>query len=491
MAIPSSFGPIILAICTASPGPGEQPPGLRNLVATATPAAAGDASSREPETAAPRPLSLNELVTEALANNLEIRVTEAQIGEAAALLELARSQAFPTASLTALFGGPTPEARTTELNNIDTVTPDSLEGDFNFGRLGFTLRVSGQLAQPLYTFGKIDSSKEAAGHLVRAAQHQRTVAQAELVVNVNRAFWAFQLTQAFLDTIQEGQETLANVLDRIEALLDADSTQVTENDRLRLKYALSTLFVRKTEAEQAAETALRAMRLLLGWKQDRPLAVEKRDLDDLPDERPDLQSALLAANFKRPELRALRSVVNAAEAFVEFREAAFYPSLFIGGFLDYAYTSNATDQTNPFIYDPFNFLTLAAGLGLRIDLDIFTKLAQLEQAKAQTNVRTSQAELATQAVQLEVHTKYLEITGGYQRIEALEKANRTARGWLTASALAYDIGTGRADELIDAFLAFAASEAELQTTRFNTLLNLVDFARVTGRLMSAHERFLR
>ena len=463
MGVPSSLGPILAAILSASAGSGDK------AVATATTA-----------------LTLDALITEALAHNLQVRVTEAQIAEANALLELAKAQAYPQASLQVLFGGPTPEAKTERINDINTVTDASLEGDFNFGSLGVSLRINGQLAQPLYTFGKIDKGKDAAGHLVRAARHQRTVAQAELVVNVNRAFWGYQLTQAFLHSLDEGKKTLAQVLERIEALLEADSTQVTENDRLRLKYALSTLAVREAEAQQAAQTALRAMRLLLGWPQQRPLSIKKRDLDELPDAIPNLQLALQEAAYARPDLKALRSVVRAAETFVEFRRAGFYPSLFIGGFLDYAYTSNATNQTNPFIYDPYNFLTIAAGLGVRVELDIFTKLALLEQAEAQSRVRASQAALAFQAVQLEVHTKYLEITGGYQRIEALEQANRTARGWLTASALAYDIGTGRADELIDAFLAWAASEAELQTTRFNTLLNLVDFARATGRLMQAH-----
>ncbi|MEO1338075.1 MAG: TolC family protein, partial [Myxococcota bacterium] len=347
-------------------------------------------------------------------------------------------------------------------------------------------RINGQAVQPLYTFGKIDTGKAAARHLVRAAKHQKTVAQAEVVVNVNRAFWAFQLTQAFLTSLDAGKQTLASVLDKIEELLEADSTQVTENDRLRLKYALSTLDVRAAEANQAARSALRAMRLLLGWPQHRELTIEKRDLDEIPDEAPSLQSGLRAAASQRPDLLAIDAVVDAANTFADFRRAGFYPSLFIGGFLDYAFTSNATNQTNPFIHDPFNFFTMAAGLGLRVELDIFTKLALLEQAEAQARVRAQQAALAVQAVQLEVHNKHIEINGGYQRIDALEKANRTARGWLTASALAYDIGTGRADELIDAFLAWAASEAELQTTRFNTLLNLVDFARATGRLMEAY-----
>ena len=484
VGLPYSFGPIFWAVLCASAGSGSPageasatPPQGESALAASAPASVA--------TATVTPLSLDALVTEALANNLQVKITEAQITEAKALLELARSQAYPQATLTALFGGPTPEAKTRVVNDINTVTDPSLEGDFDFGALGVSLRFNGQLVQPLYTFGKIDTGKKAANHLVRAARHQKTVAQAELVVNVNSAFWAFQLTQAFLDSLGEGKDTLARVLERIEELLEADSTQVTENDRLRLKYALSTLSVREAEAHQAAQTALRAMRLLLGWPQNRPLAVEKRDLDDLPDEIPNLQLGIMAARDQRPELLALNSVVDAAQAFVDFRQAGFYPTLFIGGFLDYAYTSNATNQTNPFIYDPFNFLTIAAGLGLRFELDIFTKLALLEQAEAQARVRNSQAALATQAVELEVHTKHIAITGGYQRIEALEKANRTARGWLTASALAYDIGTGRADELIDAFLAWAASEAELQTTRFNTLLNLVDFARTTGRLMQA------
>ena len=471
VGIPYSCGALLCALLSAAGG-SELP--------------TSEDGSERTETATTAPLSLDGLIAEALAHNLQVKVTEAQIGEARGLLTLAEAQAYPRATLTTLFGGPTPEARTRELNNIDSVTDSSLEGDFDFGSLGVSLRINGQLVQPLYTFGKIDKGKEAAGHLVRAAGHQKTVAQAELVVNVNRAFWAYQLTQAFLDSLDEGKSTLAQVLDRIEALLEADSTQVTENDRLRLKYALTTLSVRETEAKQAAETALRAMRLLLGWPQTHPLRVERRDLDDLPEDIPNLQLGLMAATAQRPDLRALQSVVKAADAFVEFRRAGFYPSLFIGGFLDYAYTSNATNQTNPFIYDPFNFLTIAAGLGLQVELDIFTKLALLEQAEAQARVRTNQAALALQAIQLEVHTKHLEITGGYQRIEALETANRTARGWLTASVLAYDIGTGRADELIDAFLAFAAAEAELQTTRFNTLLNLVDFARATGRLMQAH-----
>ncbi len=309
--------------------------------------------------------------------------------------------------------------------------------------------------------------------------------EAEVVVNVTRGFWAYQLTRTFLNSLDDGRGTLESVLEKIEELLDNDSPQVTENDRLRLKYALSTLLVRETEARQAREIALRALRLLMGWDQSRRLEVADADLADLPETIPSLFDATESAQGGRPELLALREVVKAAETFAEFRRRQFYPDIYLGGVLQWAYTSNATNQTNPFINDPFNFFNLAAGLGLRIELDIFQKLAILEQAEAEAKVRATQAQLAEQAVELEVQKLHIEISGGYDRIAKLERANRTARGWLTASSLAYDIGTGAADELIDAFLAWAASEADLQRTRFDTLIKLTELSRATGRLVQA------
>ena len=429
--------------------------------------------------------TLNHLVTLALRNNLQVRVDDRQVEEAEALLQFATSQAYPRITATTLFGGPTPEARTVVRNDIETLTPASFEGDFNFGRLGITLRTNAEGSLPLYTFGKISQGKKAASKVIDAARHNRVATQAEVAMNVHRAFWTYQLTRTFLGSLKEGQDVLERVLKRIEELLDAESPQVTENDRLRLRYALATLAVRATEAQNVTDIALFAMRMLLGLPQDAPIAIAEADLDDLPEGVPSIEEVVAAARADRPELLALRDVVRATEEFAGLREAQLYPDFFIGALFQHAYTSNATNHTNPFIYDPFNFVNLGVGFGFRVELDIFQKLALLAQAEAQARMRAAQEELATAAVELDTRRIHVEIVGGYQRVEQLERANRTARGWLAASALAYDIGTGRADELIDAFLAWAASEAELQKTRFDTLLRLADLARATGRLVEA------
>lgn len=440
----------------------------------------------EPVQTATTSMTLDELVDVALHNNAQIAISAAEIGQAQALYELAAAQAYPTGSLTALFGGPVPEAQTTEVNDINTLTPASDQGDFNFGKLGVQVRLSADLVQPLYTFDKIGSLKRATQHLIKAAEHKNTVTEADVVVNVNKAFWTIQLTRTLMKSLDEGVANLEKVLDKIEEMLEADSGQVTENDRLRLKYALATLSVRRTEAQAIHQVAKQAMRLLVGWPQSRDFEVVPRDLSELPTKKPSLEELIVWARDYRPELKALKQVVKAAETFAEFRRSNFFPTLFIGGALSQVYTSNATNQTNPFIYDPYNTFSVAVGLGLRVELDIFTKIAQLKQANAEVLTRQAQTELVAQLVDLEVRKLDTEIEAGYTRIEQLSRANRTARGWLTAATLGYDIGTGAADELIDAFLAWAASEAELQTTRLSVLTKLIELSRATGKLVGPH-----
>jgi len=428
-------------------------------------------------------LDLDALTKLALKRNLEVRVSRAQIDEARALYQQAAAQAYPQLNVQAVFGGPTAEARTRQQNRIETVTESSLGGDLDFGELGVTVRGNVQLLQPLFTFGKIGTAKTAAQHLIEAAEHQEQATASEVVLNIHRAYWAHQLVDAFLVSLEEGLETLGGVLVRVEELLDTDSAQVTENDRLRLEYALATLRVRRAEAQTGLERANLALRILTGSALQTPMEVTSVDLyDALPADAPSLESTVTEARAARAELLALREVVAAQEAFAEFRRASLYPDFFVGGIMDFAYTSNATDQTNPFIFDPYNVLDFAAGVGLRWQFDLFVKLATIEQADAQLAVRETQEALATQAVELEVRQIHAQIQGGYAQIDELELANRSARGWLTSTVLAYDIGTGDARELIDAFLAWAASEAELATVRYNTVIHFSELARAQGQL---------
>lgn len=433
----------------------------------------------------PRGLTLDQLVELALERNLLVQVKESEVDQARALYRTAASLAYPRLDANTIIGGPTAEAKTAVQNDINTVTQSSLGGDLDFGQLGVTIRGDVQIAQPLYTFRKIASSKDATKHLINARVQDAEATRADIVLDVHRAYWALQLVQAFLNTIDEGTDTLTGVLEQIEELLDEDSVQVTENDRLRLVHALATLRVRKAEAIGGRDQANLALRILTRSPLDTPLMVEPFDLyDAIPETTPEVETTVEDARASRAELLALRQVIEAQQALVELRRANLYPDIFFGVRMNYAYTSNATEQTNPFIYDPFNDFNVGMGIGIRWEFDLFTKLARIEFAESVRSTREIQEALASDAVELEVRQIHTLLENGFDQLDELDRANRAARAWLTSTVLAYDIGTGNARELIDAFLAWAASTAQLETVRYDTVVRLSELARARGRLVA-------
>ncbi|MEO1231490.1 MAG: TolC family protein [Myxococcota bacterium] len=444
--------------------------------------ATATAAARPPE-APSQNLDLAALFHLATQESFQVAVSQAQVQEARALQSIAVSLAYPRGQVQVLFGGPTTEAQTTVQNDINTLTPSSFEGDLDFGELGVTLRGNATAAIPIYTFGQLEKGKLAASKLVKASHHQVNATRGQVLVDLSRSYWGWQLLRELVASLDEGERRLAGVLEQIEELLDADSGQVTENDRLRLKFALSTLSVRRAQADGGLAQLEQAIKLLIGRKQSVPLVLAEESLEKAaPSELLSIDELVARARADRADIRALAEVVAAQKAFRELRIAQIFPTVFFGGFINFAVTTNATDQTNPFIKDTFNFFDGGVGLGVQLDLDFFTKLAQVEQAEAQLAVRTRQQVLAQEAAELEVRSLHAQIRAEIEQAKRLERAYLSARGWLTASTLAYDIGAGQADELIDAFLAWATSIAELQSTRYDNLVHFAELARATGRL---------
>ena len=346
-----------------------------------------------------------------------------------------------------------------------------------------TLRMQATGFVPIFTFGKLSTARAAAEAVVRAAEENVHVTEGVVAVNVHRAYWAYQLTDKFLGSLSDGDKILADVIKKVEDLLAAESDQVTENDRLRLLHARATLQVRRHEAKDARDIALTALKLLVSRPMGQPLDVASGDIEELPPAAPPIAQVIDDAVRFRPELRALSRVVDAQEQFVSFRRRALFPDLFIGAFLETAITTNATDHTNPFVYDRFNFFEAGVALGIQFQLDVFNKVAQIDQAQAELETRIAQTAAAAEGVELEVRKIHIEVTGNYEKMEPALKAYKAGRSWLTAAALAYDIGTGDAGELIDAFLASATAEADLRRTQYEIQLGRVDLSRASGTLL--------
>ena len=124
---------------------------------------------------APRVLSLNESLALAVQNSPQIK--EEQFGVLKRQSQRAQANAarFAQLEITAVVG-PSPRARGNQISSPDSKTDPAITGVFGLGTIS--------LVQPLYTFGKIDSLREAAAHGIAVSQaqvHERATKVAMLV----------------------------------------------------------------------------------------------------------------------------------------------------------------------------------------------------------------------------------------------------------------------------------------------------------------------
>lgn len=439
-------------------------------------------------TQAPRgPITLAQLVARARTQDARVAEATAELRKFQALYDQARWAWFPKFEITLGGGGPVPEARNNGLGGPPT-TEASLEGDWNFGKVGVTVFSTGNAVLPLYTFGKLSALKKAGeqGPKVGAALRER--ARAEAGFQAAQAYYGYQLARAGLKQLEDVSKRLKDAGDKIDALLKQDSDQVTKLDTFKLGYFRQLVESQRAAALQGEQFALTAIRILAGVEPDEQVEVVEEDLPLQEEVKvPDLETALREANERRPELKAIAAGIIAREQEVLIRERSYYPDLGLAGYYDIRWTSSATRQRSPFAYDPYNDRTAGLGLVLRGTFDIPIKDAQLEQARAELDKMHAQELTLKAGIRLEVTQAQGQLEAAYARARSFTEAEKNAKRWATAAYAAFDLGTGDTRELVDAFTALAQASAERGKSWHDVRVGLASLARVTGAVPGADE----
>jgi outer membrane protein, multidrug efflux system len=471
--------------------PGQPTPGVGTQ--SATPQAQGQAAqdaTRATQQQAPgtvegeprrTPLTLEELVARARRSDARVEEAEAELRRLQALQRQAHWAWFPKFETVVGFGGPLPEARNDGLGGPPT-TEATLQGDLNFGQLGYTVRAEVNALLPLYTFGKLTALAKAGdqGPVIGTALRER--ARAEAGFQAAQAFYGYQLANAGIVQFEETAKRLEDAGMRIQELISEESQQVSRMDLYKVNFFKQVLEARRSEALQGRALALEAIRLLSGAQPGDPVEIVSVDLPMEEEEfsPPTLESAIALAEQRRPEVTAIQAGITAREQEVLIRERAYYPDFGLVGFARFAYTSNATPQRTPFAFDPYNDRAAGIGFAARGTFDIPMKNAQLDQARAELDKLKAQQRLLQAGIRLEVSQVHGALTAALAKAQAMTEAEKNARRWATAAYAAFDLGTGDTRELVDAFTAFAQASADRARSWHDVRVGIAALNRVTG-----------
>ncbi len=373
-------------------------------------------------------LDLDGFLELALKNGAALGQQNAQLAYSKAREDFAGAQGMPRISVEAGIG-PTP-----------TVTGNALQSETDWGSWGYALQSKFQVLQPVYTFGAISKGREAAAKATEGEtlllERERWKLRAELA----RYYYGYQLAFEMIEVAEDAEKELRNALKK--------TRRATEIDQLN--GFVFEAQIRASEAQKGQEQA----RLGMAWKTGvYGKSVPRWRRANL--KRPERVLAPLAsyaaiAQTSRPELRALRAEADARRLYAEAEEARLWPMLGIIGQYTFAQSNVRQDQNSVFANDPYNGNPAFIGIGLRWDLFSAEQRAKVSMLKAESLKAAAQSTLLGPGALAEVEKVYLDLRHATKTAGLRLEAEKAARRVLLDRFAAYQLGTLKARELLEA-----------------------------------------
>jgi outer membrane protein TolC len=330
------------------------------------------------------------------------------------------------------------------------------------------------LQWPIYSGGRVDALERAAGAEAAAVAAEVEVAQADLRLEVARAFWASVTARAATTVLEQGvtraQAHVAEVRERFEAgLVPPNEVASAEAQESRSRMLL-------IESRNQRDVSIADLARLTGI--DFAQAIEPAATLDLSPAGQAVMDSLIAdARESRRERRALESRIEAAEEQQAAAAALRRPTLAVVGGVDYA-------RPNPRIFPREDRWRDSWDLGVNIAWTLWDsgRTAQ-EAAVASHTAAAARARLAEfdSVLGVEVRQRLLDIDSGRAAVAAAAEGVRAATEAQRVVTERYRAGVITQTEVLDA--EFALLQAELDRTRALAGVRLAEarLARAVGR----------
>lgn len=190
------------------------------------------------------------------------------------------------------------------------------------------------LTWPLYTGGRTESLTRAARAEASATSKDLAAVEADLRLEVTRAYWNALTAAQTVSVVQQSLARLDAHINDLRARLDAGL--IPPNDVLSAEAQHSRQEVQVIEARNASELALADLRRLIGADAGVPLDLTTPLETAAGPEQADLAAQIAAAKEARPERGALVQRVDSASARIDAAASTKKPSVAVNGGVDYA-----------------------------------------------------------------------------------------------------------------------------------------------------------
>lgn len=399
------------------------------------------------------PLTLTEVIDQALCNNPQTRLAWANARAQAALVGVAESAYLPTLSATA------GRSRNT-IDSGSSITYDQT-----------TMALSASYL--LYDFGGRAATLDNARQLMAALAATQDATLQSVFFDVVQAYFQRFAAEAAVGAARESEHASRESLKAAEARYRIGTG--TPADRLQAQTAASQTTLTRIQAEGNARTALGILANAMGLDaQDAPALAPPADAVPDPAFERNLGELIAAAKRARPDLIAAEAQVKAAQAGIDAARATGMPSISLSAGNSY----NDSD---------LNLAGTTRGTSIGIALSIplfsgFNTTYRVRSAEAQLEARTAQREQLAKQVSLDVWRSYHALTTSIESVRASADLVASAQASEKVATGRYKAGVGGILELLNAQSALAGARQQRIQALYNWRIAKAALAQSMGQI---------
>lgn len=420
--------------------------------------------------AAPRQryVTLASAIELAVHNNLDLASKVAVVAQAEARQEQARAALFPKVIGNAI------------LSPIYSVTGNAINSQSDLDKWGAWVQSTVTLLQPIYTWGKISSFREAAAHGAEVARAQFRKDTNQIVYEVKELFYGAVLAEQLYNFLEEGKNDVTEIVKKAEEDQKKKRPQIAKRDYFRLKVFAAEADYRYEEAKKFRQLVRHALSLKLGFNPEEETIPQDTSLSPIDAPVPSEGDLVEKMALAKPEFHQLSNGIAAKKALLTAEKANKYPMFFAGGLLQFNYSNVRERQESAFAFDPYNRHTGGAGVGVQWTWDFATTLANEAYIRTEIDELERKQMYAKAGFRVELKKALAELYEARARLDTSKEAFRIGRKWLVSESMGYSVGLTEIKNLIDAYLARAKTAADHWQAIYNVNMSWADLSRVVG-----------
>lgn len=402
-------------------------------------------------------LSLADCRKLALDNNRKIKAAQNQIEAARYMQKTVSANAYPSldGSIAGVYLG------------------EPLAGAFNGLVPKYFVNGSANLSQAIYAGGKIHHGKEAAGKEIEIREAQKNLTEAEILLEVEKAYWQVVqvnekiiLASTFKEMLQSLQTDLKNSF---------DAGLIYKNDLLRVEVNLNEAELNLSKAQDGLLMAKLNLARVIGAAGNTTFILADSVTGDFKELS---QQSIEGSSDNRPEIQVLKKVLEAEELQKKILKGDMLPTFGV------SVSGVAVSGQGVNISNGKDFMTTYYGLA-SISFPIFDwgkKVNKVKEQSFKIAAQKQQYEETRELISLEIQNAYLQLNQSAKKIQLSDLSLQQADENLKLASDRFKAGTIVGKDVQEAQAIWQQAYSNMIDAKIEYKINDAAYKKAIGEL---------